>query len=560
MMKKIIKFDGKAKSICTDLLIFLTFMALSYLFVFQVLRTGVINNGDDTWYHVNRILEIREGIKSGNFMPYIYTHSFGQIAYPLGIFYPQVTLIPIALVSLIFKYPVTGIYAGVSMYTLLTLIIMYFVMRKLRISRIASFLGTVLYTFSAYRTVDAFTRFAMGEYIAMTFLPLCFYGFYQIVKEKYKDWPYLALGYIGILLSHVLSAFIVLVVLILIWLLIVFFTKKDVLKQVAYFIYVGILSLCGSLIFLVPFLEQELYQKYSQPSPTSLFATSQNFDKMLLSALNNSVDKNNLGVAYSIGLPLLLVVFIGGVYYKNLKKEIKVTYLFSIIIFMFSSSLFPWFLLQQTPLSVIQYTFRLLIVPTLCLSVVGAIEFDEIIQTSNIKTMFGIITTIVLLLFWSSSMGTLITNDTFRSSPLVYTNNSSFISEINYLDQYTPKKSQKYISEFTNHIADINGKRVKLTVLGKVNEQIYRSKKFKKGVNVELPISNYKNYVAYQGNIRLKISVSKNNRLKVTLLNSKELVVKYRYSLFDKISYIVSIITWLYLVSLMIHRRRLRKE
>ncbi len=33
----------------------------------------------------------------------------------------------------------------------------------------AAVIGAILYTFSTYRTIDAFTRFAMGEYLAMTF-------------------------------------------------------------------------------------------------------------------------------------------------------------------------------------------------------------------------------------------------------------------------------------------------------------------------------------------------------------------------------------------------------
>lgn len=54
-------------------------------------------------YHINRIQELTDNIKEGNWYPYLYSHHFKDTAYLLGVFYPQLTLIPFALACLLVK-------------------------------------------------------------------------------------------------------------------------------------------------------------------------------------------------------------------------------------------------------------------------------------------------------------------------------------------------------------------------------------------------------------------------------------------------------------------------
>ena len=229
------------KQMIINIGVFLSFCVLSYLYIRPLLITGNIYMGDDAWYHINRIIEVKRNIEVGNFLPYIYSYTFGQVAFPLGIFYPEITLIPIALISTLFKHQVTGIYMGIALYTLLTLCIMYFVVRKLNKSRLAAYVASVLYAFSIYRTIDAYSRFALGEYIAMTFLPLCFYGFYAILKGNRKDGVYLVAGFSLILMTHVLSAVIVLITMMLIWIISLIFIDEKVKKTFDLFI-VGVVA------------------------------------------------------------------------------------------------------------------------------------------------------------------------------------------------------------------------------------------------------------------------------------------------------------------------------
>ena len=46
---------------------------------------------------------VTDNIKEGNWYPYLYSHHFKDTAYLLGVFYPQLTLIPFALACLLVK-------------------------------------------------------------------------------------------------------------------------------------------------------------------------------------------------------------------------------------------------------------------------------------------------------------------------------------------------------------------------------------------------------------------------------------------------------------------------
>ena len=68
--------------------------------------------------------------------------------------------------------------------------------------------GSAIYTLSAYRIVDVHLRSAMGEFTAMSFIPLVILGIWRIYYDEKEDitgWGCLGVGMTGISLSHLLS-------------------------------------------------------------------------------------------------------------------------------------------------------------------------------------------------------------------------------------------------------------------------------------------------------------------------------------------------------------------
>lgn len=107
---------------------------LSLFFVVSGVKSHTIYASDDMMYHINRIHNVVYSIKHGDWYPYLYTQNFKNVLYPLGILYPQVTLIPSAALCVVFNNYIVGIYAGFAMYTFLTMLVMFVIARKLGIT------------------------------------------------------------------------------------------------------------------------------------------------------------------------------------------------------------------------------------------------------------------------------------------------------------------------------------------------------------------------------------------------------------------------------------------
>ena len=90
-----------------------------------------------------------------------------------------------------------------------TVLIAYYVCKKMSQNVNISLIGSFLYLMSAPRLVNLYTRSAVGEYTATTFFPLILYGLYLVYSEKKEDtnkgWLPLALGMSAVVMSHVIS-------------------------------------------------------------------------------------------------------------------------------------------------------------------------------------------------------------------------------------------------------------------------------------------------------------------------------------------------------------------
>lgn len=551
------------KSTRNGIIITILFIFLSVLFIYPLQKQGMIYRSDDLAYHINRITELVANFRKGNFHPYIYTFSFNKVCFPLGIFYPWLTLVPFALFSILLGSNILGIYAGFAFYTFLTLLFVYICVRRLDKNRLQAVLTSVIYAFCTYRTIDAFTRFDLGEFLGMVFLPLCLYGFYAVMFGNKKDWPFLAFGMSFIILSHILSTFITTVFLAILFLIFIWRVSNK-LETFKYLIVSAVVVFASSAIFLFPFLEQELFQQYSKPSVVDVYSSAATMDQMFLASLGNSMERTIVsGHTYNIGIVLLMVILFGMVVFKNFSTVTKVAYLIGLTSFVMATNLFPWNIIQNTFFSVIQFPSRVLTISSCCLAFVGGEEFTLIKQDlfnkslSNRKTILITLVCIVLVVLpWYSgiiqlkrSSNTIVANQPDWDVPnKPYVTNSQKYNGYSawYLDQYTPKKTLPYFKQLNNHVAIIDGKKVKLkNIAAKPNAQIYINKNIKAGSSVDLPVALYKNLHVYQSGKEVKLINSKRNMIAFKAISSGNVIVKYVPSLIDKLGTVLSLATWL---------------
>lgn len=169
-----------------------------------LLQRGMIS-GHDLSYHMARIEGLASGLASGQFPVRVHGELLNGFGYPNSYFYPELLLYLPALLSLLGVHTVTCYKFFLIFIHALTFILAYVPFKKLFRSRYLALTLSVLYVLNPYRLVCAYFRAAVGEYVAITFLPLIIYGLYAILVGEQKDWPYLVAGATGLVQSHILT-------------------------------------------------------------------------------------------------------------------------------------------------------------------------------------------------------------------------------------------------------------------------------------------------------------------------------------------------------------------
>lgn len=553
----------KRNNTLLNILILSSFIVLSLVFCLFFMKTKTIYYGDDMYYHLQRINELIKNAKDGNIFVGIYTHTFDKVGYPLNLFYPWITLLPFVLIYGAVKNLTVAVYLGISFYTFLTLVFTHWVTFKYCHSKFQSFITACIYAFCSYRVIDIFARFALGEFLAMTFLPLVVYGAYAIIKGNYKDWPFLAFGISFVLLSHLLSTLIYVLFLVVLGIVIFLVSRQfdSIKNRLLSLTKAIVVATTSSAVFLFPFLEQVLFQHFQQPSKMDMVEQALIPAKLLECSINNTVGRTVGGNVYNIGFVLLFVMVLGIMYYKKMDRNYKIIFVLAIAFFFASTTLLPWAQLEKTPISVIQFPWRLLVLSSFLLSVVGGYEFTMVTRGKN-KVLAAIIAVFLILIPWYSGISNLKRDIAKPNQYIAYhyveLNNNSFnyshgvkktAKYMIYLDQYTPKKGLPALNMVRDHFAVIGYKTVKLDNIksGGTNKLEYVSNKFVNSTGITLPMYVYKNLQVMNGNgKKLTFTSSKNNQIKVNnSFGSNKIIVQYRVSKLDVCAIILSLGTWL---------------
>lgn len=171
--------------------------------------------GDDLLFHLNRIEAVKESLQAGRFPNRVSLYWNKGYGYAAGIFYGEAFLYVPALLRIL-GFTVQDAYKFyVVVVSLSTLLAAYFCFYKVFRHNTGALFGAAAYLLSPYRLVCVYQRAAVGEYTALVFYPLVFYGLYCIYKREDGNadspgsgWMPLLLGYSGLIHCHVISCLI----------------------------------------------------------------------------------------------------------------------------------------------------------------------------------------------------------------------------------------------------------------------------------------------------------------------------------------------------------------
>lgn len=226
-------------------------MLLLAVFATSPFYASSITNADDLCYHLLRIEGLKDAILDGQMPAVIMPNAMSGNGY-LNSTYPYLFLylpafLRICGVSLTLSYKFLVFVMNVA-----TVVTAYYSIRCVAKSRYAAVLGSALYILLPYRYTNIYARGALGEMLAMTFIPLLLAGFYHLLFGDKNKWMLLVLGFSGVLESHVLSFVIMCIFAILCC--IIFIRNLFHERRIFSLIKAAIWTVAINLWFVVPFV------------------------------------------------------------------------------------------------------------------------------------------------------------------------------------------------------------------------------------------------------------------------------------------------------------------
>lgn len=557
-------------------MIIFSFAMITIFMIYPKIKTGNIEVRSDWSFHGQRAEQIFLNLKRGNFLTFIATDAFQHTGVGNFLFYPNVFLYPWAVLRLFFK-PVTAFYCWYGLIMLMTFIIAYFSMKAFSKRRIAAMVFSLSYTLGSYHLCLSTAVF--GEFIAASFLPLAFWAFYEVLFRDNSKWPWLGIGMSLIIYSHVLSVFITSEIMFAIFIMKLIFDKVSKKRFLSLSKAVGI-SVLLTLFITIPYLTDFIGKNVTSAQPGIIIVNT--LMNVLETSFNNSVSTSG------IGLVLILTAVFGSIWIlKSHSKTLTAIYVLGISLIIVSTGSFPWNVLSDTPLGMIQLTFRYLSYASMFLSVILGLSVNDLYESETFDTTFKrgmvpVLTICIFMLFYvgfhhdslnalkNSQSQFLKNTDTFNQLPgRTFVNNSNYDYLLNYpveygeLDYY-PKKARRSTGNVSynetnlsiiNNIAVVGRKKIHVSPLCESNKMTYKIHT-RKQADVDLPALRYKGSYAELNGKRTTLINSARGTIKVrTKKGINTITVGYSPSKSYYVGIIISVMTWISLLVLAFYRK-----
>lgn len=350
------------------------------------LFTDFMGDGHDLFYHLQRVNGVAKSMILKDHFPIrvntAFNYGYGQVN---PIMYPELFLyIPGALCALGVSLLIS-IKFFLVLINLATGIIGFYSIRTVAKERTA-LAFSIVYMLAPYRLNNLYVRFALGEFLAMTFLPVLFVGIWHVVRGNHKRWWMGVIGCCCVLQAHLLTTEMsILFAIGFVLLNLRFFLKRDRILAALKAI---ILSVGLNLWYLIPLIQFMGFDFQLVESPRELAENGVYFSQMFSTIYSAENDKV-IGSTYhdmvlSVGLTLLIGILAFLLYRKAITegKDDKEKFLHCCLILgtaaMYMASwLFPWQIIYQSDtlaklFGIIQFSWRFLVFVTLFFSIITA--------------------------------------------------------------------------------------------------------------------------------------------------------------------------------------------
>lgn len=513
------------------------------LFTSYPLFTGYLVYSHDLSVHLMRIEGVKSAIRDGQFLAVIYpecNNGYGL----LGFMYPNLFLYFPAALRLFNVSMVTSYQSLLILINVATALVTYYSVKSITKADYASLMATVLYMLAPYRLCNLYFRGALGEVIAMVFLPMVIAGIYHIFLGEKKKWFFLPLGYTGILQSHMLSCLMVALLSVGLGIILIkhIFEERrylSLLKALALFgvMNVGFICACirffGSAMGINTILNEDFYEDAVYPGQLLMTRASSNYTEKLSYGIH---DELSLSIGMIGGIAVLLLILYLMCYHKREEINRDCTHTFIVTLtcitgaLLFSAStLFPWKGLANITfirklLSTIQFSFRFLGIVSVLLAVTCGLAVAKTEILNRYKRELFLIFLVIGLMGASDIM------DEYATKEVSVTKCDGGFSDCplpEYWPEGTKEETFANVEPWTSNVKidgyEKTGTKVKFSYVTINDGEAF----------VDLPLLYYPGYYAMTSEgERLCVTAGEQNRVRVLLNESKqEQMVSVRYSL-----------------------------
>ena len=544
---------------------------LSTIFVFSsiLLVSNVVYYGHDLDFHINRIVSIANGLKEGQFPVRMHSDMLNGYGYPTSLFYGE-TFLYIPAILYLCKVPLGTCYQIYILFNnVLTILFTYVCFKTITCRRRYALLGVFLYTLAPYRIINIYSRAAVGEYTAMTFLPLIVLGFWNVMTEEkltLSKYIPLCVGISGVVQSHVITTEMIIIFMVLTCMICIRRVAQP--KRFIAFVKAAVVTVLINLWFVIPLLDSmsmDISSKLRTERIQEQGLYPLQWISMFFAGTGMAV-KNSM--QSEIGLPLGVSFLVGiliAAYVCNIRKKeeqgsaefscMKICLVLGTVAMILTSRFFPWDTLAsrssliEKVFCVIQYPWRYLVIASICFTV-STVLAVKLFEKNHSKIYGGYVISMIVFLnvisisyyyqdFSHNSDSFEILSEQNRN--VMQTGNQEYLLSGTDVQQLTSRKIGTNDSIWARELKKEKGK------------YIFEVKNGSDCVkNITLPVLHYDNYRVYDSNTgeMIETRTGENNCIAVEIPPGYEgkVMVQYHPRAIWRICEIVSVATVILLI------------
>lgn len=359
-----------------------------------------IRDSHDGSLHILRFIGTVDTLKIGQFPPLINQNFCNSSGYAMNLFYPLlVTYIPL-LIKLFTPTYMLALKIFGAICIIASGITMYQFVYQVTNKRAIALFSAIFYLVAPYKLANVYKRFAIGEFTAMVFIPLVFLGLYNLFNQDKKKHYYIAIGAIGMMLSHTVTTLYTSIFCI-IYILFNIKKLKDIEIMKKCFIN-GIFILLVTMLFWLPLSEASIMADYGILD-NEIMKTNGNFASEntinFYQLFKNKEEEN--GTIFLLGMPTIIVivltVFVANKVDTKYKEYYLLNIIFALISIFMTSMFFPWKIMPDL-FCKLQYPWRMVGFFVFFISFICGVNVYYVLKRLIKKDILRLIITLILVI------------------------------------------------------------------------------------------------------------------------------------------------------------------